>query len=183
MTTCTIDGCDRPRYARDWCVAHYKRWWKTGSTQADEPIGFRRGRTVTDRFWAKVAKQPGDGCWRWTGATAQGYGTIRIGGRLVPAHRWSWVEANGAIPARLQLDHLCRVPACVRPSHLEPVTQRENILRGEGLAAQHARQTHCKRGHLLSGENLYVQPSQPNSRRCRACERARRRAERQPVSA
>jgi hypothetical protein len=38
---------------------------------------------------------------------------------------------TGSIPADLQLDHLCRVRNCVNPAHLEPVTPRENVRRGQ----------------------------------------------------
>lgn len=35
-------------------------------------------------------------------------------------------------------------------------------------------ETHCKRGHLLSGDNLYVRPD--GERNCRACKSANKRA-------
>jgi hypothetical protein len=38
----------------------------------------------------------------------------------------------GPVPEGMELDHLCRVHPCVNPEHLEPVTPRENKLRGEG---------------------------------------------------
>jgi hypothetical protein len=115
-----------------WCGTHYERHRVHGTTS---------GPTVTaeDRFWAKVKKDgpvPGyapqlGGCWLWTGAKhALGYGQQRIDWRIVPAHRFSYELLVGPIPEGLQIDHLCRVPSCVRPSHLEPVTHRENGLRG-----------------------------------------------------
>jgi hypothetical protein len=72
----------------------------------------------------------------------------------------------------LTLDHLCRNKACVNPAHLEPVTNRENVLRGVGLSAENARKTHCKRGHPLSGDNVVVSKG-GRKRRCVACERLR----------
>ena len=53
------------------------------------------------------------------------------------------------------------------PVHIEPVPKRVNILSGQGRAAKQARQTHCKRGHALSGRNLYFAPA--GRRVCRAC--------------
>jgi hypothetical protein len=99
-------------------------------------------------------------CWIWTAhrPTGVGYISIRREGRFVLAHRVAYEQYKGAIPDGLVLDHLCRVPACVNPDHLEAVTQRENALRGVGITAQLARQTHCKRGHSLSGENLHINP-------------------------
>ena len=55
----------------------------------------------------------------------------------------------------------------MNPDHLEAVTGKENVLRGIGLSATNARKTHCKNGHELSGDNLYVVPD--GSRSCRRC--------------
>ncbi|WP_353848602.1 HNH endonuclease signature motif containing protein [Cellulomonas sp.] len=89
----------------------------------------------------------------------------------------AWEQENGPIPPGMQLDHLCRVRECVNPLHLELVTQRENILRGESPAAHHARKTHCDHGHEFTPENTYRAPSRPRTRICRACvtESTRRR--------
>lgn len=70
-------------------------------------------------------------CWIWQGGTqGDGYGRMSIGGRNVPAHRAYYEEIHGSIEPGLQIDHLCFVPACVNPAHLEPVTCAENIRRG-----------------------------------------------------
>lgn len=29
-TVCDVDGCEEPRYARDWCRGHYLRWHRKG---------------------------------------------------------------------------------------------------------------------------------------------------------
>lgn len=130
----------------------------------------------TARFWAKVLI--GDDCWEWTASKdGPGYGIFRLNRRLYKAHRISYELLVGKIPDGLVIDHLCRNRACVNPSHMEPVTNRENILRGEGLAAKQARQTHCKYGHPLFGSNLYVLPrgSKKGMRQCRECHRLRQR--------
>ena len=49
---------------------------------------------------------------------------------MVYAHRHYYERVRGPIPANRQVDHLCRVRACVNPDHLELVTARENIRRG-----------------------------------------------------
>lgn len=66
------------------------------------------------------------------------------------AHRAMFELVNGPVPDGLDLDHLCRNTLCVNPDHLEPVTRRENVLRGEGRSAQNARRTTCLHGHELT---------------------------------
>ena len=96
-----------------------------------------------DRWWASVECVP-DGCWRWLGApNAGGYGTMKIQGRSYVATRLGYEWLVGPIAEGLQIDHLCRNRLCVRPSHLEPVSSRENTLRGRTLAAAEVRKTHC----------------------------------------
>ena len=113
-------------------------------------------------------------CWIWQGRIDRGgYGRL---GDTTLAHRHAWETVNDPIPAGLTIDHLCRVRPCVNPDHLEPVTGKENTLRGMSLAAISARATHCRNGHPFDEANTY----RWNGRRCcRACNRthmARRRA-------
>lgn len=122
-----------------------------------------------DRFWSKVDDSAGPhGCWPWLAHTsADGYGQFAIGarGRAV-AHRFAYEAAVGAIPAGLQLDHLCRQRNCCNPSHLEPVTNRVNVLRGVGPTAMNAAKTHCINGHEFTPENTVMNKK---GRACRAC--------------
>lgn len=53
--------------------------------------------------------------------------------------------------------------------HLEPVTRGENVLRGVGPAAMHARQTQCVNGHAFTEDNIYPWRG---ARYCRECRRA-----------
>lgn len=111
-------------------------------------------------------------CWWWTATLSTGgYGQFWDGSRLIQAHRWSYEFFIGPILDGLQLDHLCRVRNCVNPSHLEPVTQKENLARGESPSARGARKTHCPHGHEYAGYNLHISPR--GGRLCRACNRAR----------
>ncbi len=164
--TCSILGCDRPHLARGLCKKHYgERWYRA------QRKGTKRLRLVgadpVVRFWSYVEKTDG-GCWHWRGLLdSYGYGRFSLDGRTVPAHRFAYEQTIGPVPDGLQVDHLCCVHACVRPSHLEPVTQAENIRRGHGPSAINARRTECQRGHPFDDANTYVSPK--GKRMCRAC--------------
>jgi hypothetical protein len=101
---------------------------------AGEPVRFitghnmfakRRGYVIEDRGYETP-------CWIWQGVPSgdNGYGRMRVDRRARPAHRVYYEQIHGAIPDEMQLDHLCRVPLCVNPGHLEPVTGTENVRRG-----------------------------------------------------
>lgn len=166
--TCAVEGCVDVVHAHGWCNLHAGRWYRTG-----DPLGLvsRKGEPAEVRFWLKVNKT--DTCWLWTARINKyGYGQFKAG-RHWAAHRWSYTHVVGPIPDGLELDHLCRVRHCVRPDHLEPVTQRENIRRRQPWNPNAAK-THCKFGHEYTAENTYREPSN-NSRKCRTCQRERDR--------
>lgn len=72
------------------------------------------------------------GCWTWLGAIDRdGYGRVGKDGRCLRVHRVAYESLIGAIPEGLVIDHLCRNRACANPLHLEPVTVRENFMRGQ----------------------------------------------------
>lgn len=119
---------------------------------------------LPDTFAAKVRAAD---CHVWIGSTNnKGYGIIQHDGRLELAHRVSYEAAYGPIPDGLVIDHLCRVRNCVRPDHLEAVTQRENQRRG-ALAGALAVGDTCQNGHLIPEGGLYERPS--GRTECRAC--------------
>lgn len=126
LTSCSVEGCARSHYGRGWCRVHYNRWRQTGDPSGGGPL-----RIFGDddaRFRSKVDRA--ETCWLWTGAlNNSGYGTIKINGVTVGAHRHSFELAGRVIPDGLDLDHLCSVRRCVNPDHLEPVTRAENLRR------------------------------------------------------
>lgn len=117
-------------------------------------------------------------CWLWQGAVNHDGYAMDSDKRRV--HRLTYEALVGPIPPGLVLDHLCRVRHCVRPDHLEPVTQAENLARGRTLAAANAAKTHCGRGHELAGDNLTTQVGRKGKiwRGCRECKRMTDRARR-----
>ena len=92
---------------------------------------------LVDRLSSKVAFGAADDCWLWTASLRDGYGQIRVGKSVRSAHLVMYELVVGAVPEGLDLDHLCRVRSCVNPRHLEPVTRRENLMRGETMARAH----------------------------------------------
>ena len=140
---------------------------------------------LPDRFW-RMVRVEGD-CWLWIGSrNADGYGQVSWGGRSRLAHRVAFEAFLGPVPVGLVLDHfVCSNPPCCRPSHMHPTTIRGNVLRGDGLTARKARQTECRWGHPLLGDNLQVSGGKRVCRRCRVLrarfERARRLAGPPPI--
>lgn len=133
-------------------------------------------------FWFYVEKTPT--CWLWRGARkSEGYGVYSVThGHMTYAHRYAYEELVGPIPTGLVIDHLCRNPSCVKPAHLEPVTQQVNTLRGISPAAINATKTECKSGHPFDSSNTYIKPD--GARGCRQCRReaTRRWLERKAAS-
>lgn len=131
---------------------------------------------VQGRFESKVQIVWATGCMVWTAATDRdGYGQFWWRGRKVKAHRLAWVLENGEVPDGLQLDHLCRVRCCVNPDHLEPVSHRENLLRGDTLTASQVARTHCPAGHPLVDGNLVASSLARGRRACLTCDRQQSR--------
>lgn len=117
------------------------------------------------------------GCWEWVGNrnVRRGYGQLRYNGKTQRAHKVVYELANGPVPHDLELDHLCRNPACVRPDHLEAVTHKVNVLRGQSPTALNAKRTCCDNGHPYPPAGTYKNPG----RWCPICRKANDRARRE----
>lgn len=141
-----------------------------------KPVRTSDGRTHDlaqkdiDRIWSKISIND-QGCWVWTGPRLpSGYGRTSLYSSWIYLHRLMHMAFIGDIPDGWHTDHLCRNTSCCNPQHLEAVTCRENVRRSPiAGAAINARKTKCKRGHDLSGDNLYINAD--GSRVCRTCRR------------
>lgn len=128
---CWLDEYDGPRF------------WDRVSFHGGEPY---REDPLVDQ-----ARVQGE-CWPWLGRDHQGeYGRFRLFGRWYQAHRVSFRDFGNPLPDELDIDHLCRNLPCVRPSHLESVTDSVNVLRGANAIRN---RTHCRHGHELTPDNI-----------------------------
>ena len=139
-----------------------------------------------ERFWSAVnkcgpisASRPELGpCWLWKLSVNKkrgGYGQFRLGRRTLRAHIVAYRLAGKSIPDGLDLDHLCRIPRCVNPMHLEPVTRGENTRRGMAPSAIRSRENRCGQGHEFTPQNTITRKNRPGKRECRECENAAQR--------
>lgn len=162
---CSVAVCQRAALERGMCHAHAEWARRNGATPTHRIYS---DIPWDERFWARTS--PGDnGCILWTASTgSEGrYGICSYQGRVHPAHVVAYLVFVGEYDRSLDVDHLCGVTLCVNPGHLEPVTHRENVLRGRSLQAQNARKTHCIRGHEFTPENTIIQNG--GCRACRTC--------------
>lgn len=120
----------------------------------------------------------GDGCWAWRGSVKtdprkRGYGQLQIQRENVRkwyrAYVLSWeIENRRDWPNGAIARHSCDNPNCVNPAHISPGSHMDNVAdkmaRGRHFQAN---MTHCKNGHPLSGEHLYI--ARNGARRCYTC--------------
>ena len=95
-----------------------------------------------------------------------GHTRFSVNGQRIYVYRWTYEQYVGPIPKGRELDHLCHNPACVNPLHLEPVTHKVNMQRGD----RNTSITSCPYGHEYTFENTYIcRPKTQPGRMCRAC--------------
>lgn len=110
-------------------------------------------------------------CWFWFGAVdGCNYGIINIKRKVYRAHILAYISYRSPVPEGLELDHLCNNRFCVNPYHLEAVTHKVNVLRGNSFSALNILKTRCPKGHEYSEENTYWSTRKTNKgRTCKTC--------------
>ena len=166
---CAVEGCGSVVKSLGWCGKHYQRWRNHG-----DPLVTARIRGDDEaRFWSKVdrsgplpVERPELGpCWLWRGSLDHGgYGWFRIGDTMQRAHRWAYGQFVAEVSPEDEVDHLCRVRACVNfEDHLEAVAPLVNTQR----KVEAATRTHCIHDHELTPANTYIRPG--GYQKCRVC--------------
>lgn len=137
---------------------------------------------TTRSFWERVERRGDTECWLWLGSVdRKGYG------RLMPrhaesckAHRYSYALHRGPIPVNAVILHTCDVPGCVNPAHLRAGSVADNTrdMVSKGRHRRPLKDGICRRGHLLTPDNLIIRPGH-EGKRCRICQSAAYRAYRE----
>lgn len=125
---CTIEGCDKPAWARGWCSAHLTRWRRHGDPLAGNATPSSAGEPVA---WMRAhLGYQGHGCLIWPfGRTPYGYGMLTDDGHQQGAHRWACERLYGPPPSPAHhAAHTCGKghEGCVNGRHLYWATPTDN---------------------------------------------------------
>ncbi len=97
------------------------------------------------------SEEDDSGCWNWNKGYRDkaGYGQLKYRGKVIGAHRASYLAFNGHIDPELYVCHSCDNPKCVNPEHLWQGTAKDNMqdCKAKGRLAD-------QRGKKLSPETL-----------------------------
>ena len=129
--------------------------------------------TYIERFNQKINKT--NTCWLWTGAqNSKGYGAMSYNGKVINAHRLSYLLHKGEIPDKLIVCHTCDTPRCVNPDHLWLGTHTDNnhdMIKKNRHGKNMRRQTHCRKGHKFTPKTTYIrtEPDGTQYQNCKTC--------------
>ena len=156
---CSVTDCTNPVDARGWCQKHYKRWKKTGTT--DAPVRL----TDEERFLSHLTIGPRrkglrKRCRVWTGfCNEDGYGSFstKVNGkwRTHIASRWAYEHFVGPIPDGHLVCHTCDFPSCCEITHLFLGTIADNNL-DMVIKGRQARGSRAGGAKLTENDVLYV---------------------------
>ncbi len=114
--------------------------------------------TLTERFWRKVDKTPGQGigdCWMWKNrVSSSGYGQFRLDPKKghQAASRIAYMLTYGEIPDKTFICHRCDFRSCCNPSHLFPGSQSDNlvdmVMKGRGASGEKNHESKLKESQV-----------------------------------
>lgn len=143
---CTFDGCAKEHYAQGYCTLHYQRWRKYGDASTLKAVAYES----PEHAFSDRTEWQGD-CLVWVGPrNPDGYGSIRVNGVGVGAHRHAWERENGPIPEDRVIDHICWNRACVNVKHLRLATLSQNCSHLSGANSDN-KSTGIRNVHLHKG--------------------------------
>ena len=142
-------------------------------------------KTFADHL-ARLDRTDPDACWPWPlSQNGDGYGQLTENYVSHRAHKYFYERLVGPVPEGEILDHLCHDPLeclggkncphrkCCNPKHLKATTHKDNLLRGNTLAAENSVKTFCVNGHEFTEANTF---HRRGARECRQCMRDRTNA-------
>jgi hypothetical protein len=164
--------------ARIWATESRAAAAKRASKRGYRPRGMSLPQLVA---WALDGQDLEQCCyWPHGSIGRDGYQNVRVGDRMVGAHRLVYEVVHGPVPEGHVVDHTCHDPevceggfdcphrACINPRHVAAKTNAENT----GAArSSRSRPTHCRRDHEFTDENTYTDKT--GRRHCRTCHRDR----------
>lgn len=127
-------------------------------------------KRILKRFIEKIDFT--DTCWLWkAGKFKNGYAQFwlddgNFSGQKY-AHRVSFSWFVSPLQRKMDIHHICNTKHCVNPAHLILITRSEHLLEDIKNGVR-VTKTHCKQGHSLSGDNLYISKKQRVCKTCRA---------------
>lgn len=125
---CTVDGCDKPKIAKGFCSAHWKRNQRYGSPTGGPPLRTTPG--LPERWIHQHKNDESGPCLIWPfSRKSNGYGQLTVSGSKRYAHRLMCEAAHGTPPKPdSEAAHSCGAgkSGCVHPKHLRWASRREN---------------------------------------------------------
>ena len=82
-----------------------------------------------ERFKQKYVVNSDTGCWEYTGCIQKnGYGRLKVNGKNVLAHRFSYEYFVGPLDSELEICHSCNCKKCVNYEHMRQDTRSSNTI-------------------------------------------------------
>lgn len=169
MRICSIEGCGKKHYGRNYCQRHYTQWRNNGDPMLLK-VGHRYQEVSVEQRIRERSRVNANGCVEFESKNTQrsGHCLISHKGRMRLVHRVVWELAHGTIPAGKVIRHRCDNPPCVNPEHLEIGTvadnNRDRDIRGRHRALRGSKNGYAKlsewqvidiRKRLNQGESTY----------------------------